>query len=974
MILRISDVPLREEQDVSLARQHARRLAALAGLSIFDQTRFATSVAIVARNALQHAGGGNVEFGIERSARKQTVQALVVDRGPGIPNLNQILQGKGRANSGLGLSGARKLVDQFSVDTSPDTGTVVVLAKNVPDDRPPVDNATAQQWSQNLAAEAPLTDLALRDQQRDDLIEALGELRRKESDLKRQLRKIKQLNQKLDVLSLVASKTDNAVIICDKDGYIEWVNDGFTRITGYDPFEVFGKKPGEILQGPETDPATVLRIREKLSRNESFIEEILNYRRDGSTYWVSMNIVPIFDETGQVNRFIAIESDVTRHRRTEAELKSAKDAAETLNRAKSEFLANISHEIRTPMNAIIGMTELCLDTELTPEQRDYLATVHDASNSLLRLLNDILDFSKIEAGKFDIDAVNLSLRSCLDVTMKTLAIRAHEKGIELASHLPADVPDALVGDPARLRQIFVNLVGNAIKFTQQGEVIVRGELQAQSEDAVVLHFTVTDTGIGIPIEQQQQIFDAFTQADSSTKRRFGGTGLGLAITAQLVEKMDGKIWVESRLGSGTTFHFTVRLQRQQGEQSQAHSPPWPGNLADMPVLIVDDNTTNRRILEETLRNWRMKPSTVDSGRRAIEQLEAAAREERMFPLVLLDAMMPDMDGFDVAKRIKESPELARATIMMLSSADRMEDAQRCRELGVARYLNKPISQSDLHDAILTVVGGQFVEADAAATVADLPPPKQSLSILLAEDTPANQKLALRILEKRGHRVTVAGNGREAVETLARQPADLVLMDVQMPEMDGFEATAAIRQRERIGGRHVPIVAMTAHAMSGDRERCLQAGMDDYIAKPLDARQLVEIVEKLCRPRNEPIMRVGVADGSASAMSFQGALKRLEGDVQIFKELAGFFLRDAPGLVTSVQDSIARGDADSLRHSAHRFKGLVSNFDAHEAVELAAKLEFFGRDRQLDLAKPVCGRLEGEVQKLTCALLRFCEEN
>ena len=584
----------------------------------------------------------------------------------------------------------------------------------------------------------------------------------------------------------------------------------------------------------------------------------------------------------------------------------------------------------------------------------------------------------MEAGKFDIDSVNLSLRACLDVTMKTLALRAHEKGIELASHLPADMPDALIGDPARLRQVFVNLVGNAIKFTQRGEVVVRGELQSESEDHVVLHFTVTDTGIGIPQDQQEQIFAAFTQADSSTKRRFGGTGLGLAITTQLIEKMGGEIWVDSRVGQGTTFHFTIKLRRQRPSDQKPDATAWPEMLIDMPVLVVDDNATNRRILVETLSGWRMKPTAVDSGNAAIERMEQASREGGVFPLVLLDAMMPDMDGFEVAEHIKNNPALAGATVMMLSSADRVDDVEHCRRLGVSGYLNKPISQSDLHDAILTVLGTPAVQQQTDSALTDLPPAQRSLKVLLAEDTPANQKLARRILEKRGHVVNLASNGQEAIELLNRSPVDLVLMDVQMPEMDGFEATAAIRQRERNSGQHVPIVAMTAHAMAGDRERCLQAGMDDYIAKPLDARQLIELVERFCRKRANRSSRDGeikkVDGASKRPLDFGPALKRLEGDVEIFKELAGFFLRDTPMMLEQIRKGVLVADGNLLRHSAHRFKGLVSNFDAHDAVELAAKLEFIGRDGQFAQADGLCDKLEHEAERLSEALRSFCEKN
>ena len=543
--------------------------------------------------------------------------------------------------------------------------------------------------------------------------------------------------------------------------------------------------------------------------------------------------------------------------KSQVAVKQAQAACQT----RSQFLANISQEIRTPLSGIIGMTELALGTELNPEQRDYLGLVKSSADSLLSLINDILDFCKIEAGTLDMETIEFNLRDSLDGAMKAVSIRAHQKGLELLYDIAPETPDALQGDPARLRQIVLNLIGNAVKFTSQGEVMLQIEKLAETEEEVTLHFAISDTGIGIPLQKQQSIFEGFTQADSSSmSRKFGGSGLGLAISSRLVEAMGGRLRVESKLGIGSSFQFSVcfALQKNPSPVSEAGL----GAFVDLAVLVVDDSVTSGRILQEMLRGWGMSPTLVDRGSQALARMEEARALGSPFRLVLLDAHMPDVDGFEIAAQIKNNPRFGESEVVMLTSVGLRGDAAKCREAGIGAYLPKPIKRPDLLAAIKLVLGprGPYEDVHTLVTTHSLRESRSSMTILLAEDNRVNQTMAIRLLENRGHTVVLAETGRAVLAAVEKQTFDLVLMDVQMPEMDGLEATMVIRQKEKSSGKHLPIVAMTANAMKGDKEHCLRSGMDGYLAKPLSVKELFRVIEAL------PAFQMGVIAATATETS------------------------------------------------------------------------------------------------------------
>ncbi len=895
-------------------------------------------------------------------------------------------------------------------------------------------------------------------------------------------------------LLMVANKTTNMVIVTDHNGRIEWVNEGFTQITGFTPMEVVGKRPGTVLQGPQTDGMTVQRLREALRDGKAITEEILNYHKNGTPYWIWMQITPIFDHNGQLHKFIAICTDITERRKAEAalaaserqfrtlvtcapvgivqtdtkgdvvfineralaivgmsgeevegknwmralhlddrervlrtwyaaarrgneivnefrlyhangttmwvlgsviairddqgaitgyfgtiiditerkhateELVRAKDAAEAATRAKSEFLANMSHEIRTPMNGVIGMTNLLLDTHLSVEQREFVETIRSSGETLLALINDILDFSKIESGRMELEEQPFDIRTCVEEAMDLLAPQAFAKGIDLAYIIDDQIPAMLVGDITRLRQILVNLLSNAIKFTQVGEVVITADLLNRSNHTNdheslrhTIHIAVKDTGIGIPADRMDRLFQSFSQIDASTTRRYGGTGLGLVISKRLSELMGGTMWAESQEGQGSTFHVTFCARSVSDRQHGflQHEQP---QLAGKRLLIVDDNATNRRILVRQSQRWGMIPLEVASAAEALVHLKRGDT----FDLAILDMQMPDMDGIDLAAAIRMLRDSSSLPLVLLSSMGASDERTRAAAPGFAAMLTKPIKAAQLYDVLLNVIAGHHAPSlRSTPEVVALPnlAHENPLRILLAEDNVVNQKVALRLLERLGYRADVAANGWEVLDALHRQPYDVVLMDVQMPELDGLSATRRIR-REWPVERQPRIIAMTANAMASDRDTCLAAGMDDYISKPVQREALINALRNcsMQRPATHP------SDATPSTndqpVLDSTVLKRLQhelgdNDMAMVGELVDLYLHETPQLLAELRRGLMRQDASIVQRAAHTLKSTSTMIGAFRLASLCANLEERGRSNMLEGVTVLIAQLMNE---------------
>jgi PAS domain S-box-containing protein len=775
------------------------------------------------------------------------------------------------------------------------------------------------------------------------------------------------LRQKQFFESLV-SNSPVAIVILDNSEEIVSINPAFENLYGYKNVEIVGKKLDDLITTAETRAEAAQYTQQVMSTSIHGIAK--RRRKDGSLVDVELFGVPVI-VAGERLGALAIYHDIT-------EIVRAQQEAEQANRSKSEFLANMSHEIRTPMNGVIGMLELALDTPLNNEQQDYLQTSLKSAEALLTLLNDILDFSKIEAGKLELEAINFNLRNLVEDVGYALARRAQDKGLELVCLVHPDIAHVLHGDAGRLRQILTNLVGNAIKFTHQGEIVIRAEAVEDNTSHAKIHFSVQDTGIGIPHERQAAIFDRFTQADGSTTRKYGGTGLGLTISKQLVEAMNGEIGIKSESGMGSDFWFDITFEVISAEPPVESAISLSAtDLRTARILGIDDNQTNRIVLTKMMEGFGCSVDTAASGARGLEMLHNAAREGNPYQVVLLDMQMPGMDGEQTARAIKSDPLVKDVKIVILTSMGKRGDAVRLKALGCAGYLLKPVKQQMLYDALLAILSSHG-EDDPGLVTRHVISEKRAVGkrILLAEDNSINQKFAVAILQKAGYFVDVVDDGQQAFEKTISGGYNIVLMDVQMPELDGFEATRKIRDWEIAHNQHIPIVAMTAHAMKGDREKCIDAGMDDYVTKPIESRILYNVLDrwletipeqtddklqpasfdeqKFSMDADEGLF--GEEDSPAShpterpapepltftppeiPVNLEAALLRFDGDREFMLELCQDFRDHLPARMEEIHSAYKDGDINRLARHVHTLKGVSLNFDATFLAELAAHLE------------------------------------
>ena len=778
---------------------------------------------------------------------------------------------------------------------------------------------------------------------------------------------------------LVENTTEG--IIVAQEGILKYINPPMQKIIGYSEIDMLNKPFLDFVHSEDRDD--MMENHAKRLKGEA-VPNIYTLRvidKNGGTIWLENRGMTIeWDRKPATLNFLI---DITERIMAEKELEKAIEHAQVLaleaelaSQAKSEFLANMSHEIRTPMNAIIGMTHLTLATDLSREQRDFIEAVKTSADNLMGIINDILDFSKIEAGQLDLEQIDFKLRNSMEAAADTLAVKAHEKDLELNCHIKSGVPEYLIGDPSRLRQIFLNLGGNAIKFTASGEVFISCDVAQQADETARLHFRVSDTGIGIAADKLDTIFESFKQADGSTTRKYGGTGLGLSISKQLTELMGGKIWVESEPDKGTTFHFTAEFGIQKNPVKESMDLE-SFDIRGKRILIADDNANNRLIIREMLSKWGIDCKEVLDGQNALAAMEVSEKSNEPFDLVLIDGRMPDMDGFVLSRRIRENPIFTGTIVLMLTSMELRSNAARYRGLDISTYLVKPVKYAELFDVICTVLGSAAEETEKKTAKVS---PFRSMNnqgmnrgvrILLAEDNEINQKMAVKLLETLGHTVAVAGNGKEAVKIIGQQEFDLVLMDVQMPIMDGISATRKIR-RLKLQARDIPIVAMTAHAMKQDREMCLEAGMDDYISKPIDPEKLREVIAKWSK-KNGPaaeahniskVKKDGEAhDSMGLPIDMEAALRRAMGDSTFLEELIRQYTENLPNEIQALNDALARNDVQDVITRAHSTKGSAANLSADGIATAASELEQAGRAGDLTCGAEIINVLTAELRRL-----------